>query len=72
MDRVPQCRLLTPFQESTHQKLLSQEQGDKLYYSRYSQVSLLPACASEQDNVIRLVSELYICVCTKNNCILAN
>ena len=27
MDRVPQCRLLTPFQEGTHQKLFSQEKN---------------------------------------------
>ena len=27
MDRVPQCRLLTPFQEGTHHKLLAQEKN---------------------------------------------
>ena len=27
MDRVPQCRLLTPFPESPHQKLFSQEKN---------------------------------------------
>ena len=27
MDRVPQCHLLTPFQEGTHHKLLAQEKN---------------------------------------------
>ena len=27
MDRVPRCRLSTPFQEGTHRKLLAQEKN---------------------------------------------
>ena len=38
-----------------------QKQDGKLDYSRYSQVSLLPARASEQGNVIGSV-RIYICV----------
>ena len=44
MDRVPQCRLLTPFQEGTHyivKKSKFCKKGGKLDYSRYSQVCLL-------------------------------
>ena len=43
------------------------KQGGKLDYSIYSQVSLLPARASEQGNVIGSVS-IYIYACTKKIC----
>ena len=50
MDRVSRFHLLMPFQEGTHQKLLSQEKIQilqarwQLDYIRYSQVSLLTLC----------------------------
>ena len=50
MDRVPRCRLLTPFQEGTPEivssgkNLNSASKMVNLDYSRYSQVSLLTLC----------------------------
>ena len=44
MDKVPRCRLLTPFQEGPHNKLFSHKvfkQGGNWNYSTYSEVSLL-------------------------------
>ena len=70
MGRVPQCHLLTPFQEGTYIKLLAQEkkykfckQGGKQDYSSYSQVTLLPAQASRV-----MYSPIYN-VCMKKNVI---
>ena len=44
MDKVPRCRLLTPFQEGTHNKSEKYKfckQCGRMNYSRYSHVSLL-------------------------------